>query len=144
MNNEIILSLELFALVNWIMKNEKRKLNNLVKHALKNGLVDKFEKISINESTEINEQFYVTIINFLLLIEDCLTKNLNRMKTNKKKNDILLPVLKKMNSYDISTDSIFLKRKKTLKTDNNLTDMKKKLFQQIIKNWKPDKNDLLN
>ncbi len=38
--SDIVLSFELLVLINWLMQNEKQMLNNLIKHALKNGLAD--------------------------------------------------------------------------------------------------------
>lgn len=140
MENDITLSFELLVLINWLMQNEKPMLNNLIKHALKNGLSEEFEKISNAENIEINEQFYTTILGFLLSIEDNLIEHLSQIKINKAEKNDILPVLKKIDLRNIRIKPIFSESKHSI----NSEDTKNVLFQQVLKNWKPDKNDLLN
>lgn len=141
---EIVLSFELLVLINWLMQNERQMLNNLIKHALKNGLAQEFEKISDMDNIEVNEQFYTTIISFLLFMEDGLVQNLSQIKISKDTHDDIFPVLKKIDMKDINIKPIFsgVKQSQTASVDTEET--KNVLFHQILKNWKPNKNDLLN
>lgn len=142
MDGEIVLSFELLVLINWLMQNEKQHLSNLLKHALKNGLSEEFEKISNADNIEINEQFYTTVIGFLMFLEDNLLENLSQVKIDKNEKDNIIPILKKIDLRDINIKPIF----STSKQEKNINQKKSTdvLFQQVLKSWKPGKNDLLN
>lgn len=144
MEGDIVLSFELLVLVNWLMQNEKQMLNNLIKHALKNGLDQEFEKISSTDNIEVNEQFYTTIISFLLFMEDSLIECLSHIKINKDTQDDILPVLKKIDMRNINVKPTFSVAKKSKAQNISTEETKDVLFQQILKSWKPNKNDLMN
>jgi hypothetical protein len=140
MESDISLSFELLVLLNWIMQNERPILNNMIKHALKDGLEDEFEKLANAESVEVNEQFYTTVLGFLLSMEDCLIEHLSQIKINKNVKKDISPLLKRLELMGIRIKPVFSASKLQKSPD----DAKNVLFQQILKNWKPDKNDLLN
>lgn len=144
MEGDIILSFELLVLINWLMQNEKQMLNNLIKHALKNGLAEEFEKISGIDNIEVNEQFYTTVISFLLFMEDGLVQNLSKIKIDRNSKDDIFPVLNKIDMKDINIKPIFSGAKHSTTTSIDTEETKNILFHQILKNWKPNKNDLLN
>ncbi len=139
MESDITLSFELLVLLNWIMQNEKPTLNSLIRNALKNGLEGEFEKLASAEKIEINEQFYTTVLGFLLSMEDCLIEHLSRIKINKNAKKDISPLLKRLELMGVRIKPVF-----STKHQKNAEDTKNVLFQQILKNWKPDKNDLLN
>lgn len=146
-SSDIVLSFELFVLINWLVQNERPMLNNLIKHALKNGLAEEFEKISGLDTIEVNEQFYTTVISFLLFMEDGLVQNLSKIKIDKNSKDDIFPVLNKIDMKNINIKPIFsgTKHSATANGNNRNTEESKNiLFHQILKNWKPNKNDLLN
>ena len=68
MDGDIVLSFELLVLINWLMQHERQMLSNLIKHALKNGLNEELEKISNSNDIELNEQFYSTVLGFLIFM----------------------------------------------------------------------------
>jgi hypothetical protein len=144
MEGDIVLSFELLVLVNWLMQNEKPMLSNLVKHALKNGLAQELEKISNTDDIEVNEQFYTTIISFLLFMEDSLIDCLSHVNINEETQDDMLPVLKKIDMQNINIKPTFSVAKKSKTQNISTEETKDVLLQQILKSWKPNKNDLLN
>jgi len=144
MEGDIVLSFELLVLINWLMQNEKQMLNNLIKHALKNGLAEEFEKISGIDNIEVNEQFYTTVISFLLFMEDGLVQNLSQIKIDRNSKDDIFPVLNKIDMKDINIKPIFSGAKHSTTASVDTEETKNILFHQILKNWKPNKNDLLN
>ncbi len=142
--SDIVLSFELLVLINWLMQNERPMLNNLIKHALKNGLAEEFEKISGIDNIEVNEQFYTTVISFLLFMEDGLVQNLSKIKIDKNSKDDIFPVLNKIDMKNINIKPIFSGAKHSSTANSDTEESKNILFHQILKNWKPNKNDLLN
>lgn len=144
MEGDIVLSFELLVLINWLMQNEKQMLNNLIKHALKNGLAQEFEKISGIDDIEVNEQFYTTIISFLMFMEDGLVQNLSKIKIDGNSKDDIFPVLNKIDMKDFNIRPTFSNTKHSTTSNTDTEETKNILFHQILKNWKPNKNDLLN
>ena len=144
MEGDIVLSFELLVLINWLMQNERQMLNNLIKHALKNGLAQEFEKISGADDIEVNEQFYSTVLGFLLFMEDGLIENLSQIKINEENRDDVYTELRKIDLKNINIKPVFSTSKNSKIEPGNLNETKNVLFQQVLKSWKPNKNDLMN
>lgn len=146
MDVDISISLELLILLEWLVKNEKPLLDNIVKQSLKNGLLPKLNQTANLSNVDLVEQFYPTIIDFLATLENSLVENIN--KTNQQTTQDILPVLKKINLSDINLQTIFLSSNQATKRVKNqktgAAGSQKILFQQILKNWKPGKKDRLN
>jgi HD-GYP domain-containing protein (c-di-GMP phosphodiesterase class II) len=152
MNANISLSFELILLLNWLLKYEKAELNSLVKHALENGFMQEIEKVSLENYTQLSDQFYNSILEFLLFFEQALLQNLIAINVNEVTNNAVLPLIKKIDFENLDIKTLWLSMQQTKeKISKSKNDLEQKpeqinnlLFEQLLKNWKPSKKSPVN
>jgi hypothetical protein len=157
MDSSLSLSFELVYLMSWLLKNEKTMLNNLVKHAIKNGFDRDVKQLKSVDFTKISDQFYHTILDFLLYLEEALKKDLNKIKLDKQTEKIIFPIVKNINQKALNTDTIkrslqqtkahFANKNGNDKTTGNnkqAQEAREILFKHVLKNWKPTNNEQMN
>jgi len=162
MSTDLSLSIELIYLMDWIVKNEKTLLNNLVKHSIENGFIKELDKIDLGNHTNPDLLFEV-VYAFMTKIEDCLVENLEKAQLSDSQSEEIIPAIKKisMESIDLKTMWLSLQQTKiqlnkvqkqqnrhekldvenAQNTKHNSTSI---LFEQIIKNWKPTKKEIIH
>ncbi len=169
MSTQISLSFELICLVSWLLKNEKAMLNTLVKHAIQHGFVDELQQLENADQANTNENLYETLLDFLEHLEQTLIKNLETIHVDHKTKDEILPALQKIENDSLDFKTVWLSMQQTKAKVNkkhhkavnashahtpqsskpapqdiaqpNATDI---LFEQILKNWKPNNKESVN
>lgn len=173
MTAQISLSFELICLINWLLKNEPAMLNTLVKNAIERGFVDELEKVEMLEQspsteTEATDNLYNTLLDFLEFLEHTLIKNLETVQVDNTTKDAILPALQKLevDSLDVKTMWLSMQQtkarvnkkmraKNTQCSNSHNHDVVEKpklaiespteiLFEQLIKNWKPNNKETIN
>ncbi|MFH0898965.1 MAG: hypothetical protein V1855_05275 [bacterium] len=154
-NTSLSLSLELICLIAWLLKHEKSKLNVLIKRAIKNGLIQELDKLEKRDFLKASEELHMTVLDFLMFLEDSLIENLKTSHLDIKTERTLIPPLKNMEEDALPAQTIQLSIKEAKdqliqekQTDPTVSEdvdhVKQVLFEQIIKNWKPSNKELLN
>lgn len=150
MDKHLSLSFELIYLMGWLLKHEKGMLNSLVKHALKNGLAQDLENVHFDQDNDSSKELQAIILDFLSFLERSLAKNLdaNDAKLNAKHES--------ENHADDTAKAIDIKtrlqRAKQLlakelteeKSSSSKKNNRESMFNQMLKNWKPNKSDLVH
>ncbi len=152
MNSNISLSFELVLLLNWLLKHKKAQLNDLIKDALENGFMQEIAIVSPSDHSQLTNQFYNSILEFLLFFEQSLLKNLAAINADEATNSVILPLVKKIDFDNLDAKTLWLsmqqtkKKISTNKADHNYQPEKINdlLFEQLLKNWKPNKKNPLN
>ena len=155
MGTDLSLSLELICLMDWIVKNQKNELNLLVKHAVENGFVGELEKLD-NPNYSKADHLYNSVIEFLTLLEKYLIQNLEKFELSENQTSEIIPAITKLNMENIDLKTLWLSLQQTkvqLKKkekqpvaipDPSKTNSTTILFEQILKNWKPNKKENIN
>lgn len=150
MDKHLSLSFELIYLMGWLLKHEKGMLNSLIKHALKNGLAQDLEKVNFDEHGEVSQELQSIILEFLGFLERSLAKNLDAS------HDEMHHSEKGLKQQDTQEIKLRLQRAKQLlakelASRNQEADSKqaskeprKDTLDQVLKTWKPSKNDLIH
>lgn len=153
MTTQISLSLELMCLINWLVKNEKTLLNSLVKQAVAHGLIDELQQLDQVDPQHAADELYLTIFDFLDHLEQALIKNLETVQVDIKTKDAILPSLQKIEGSSLDFKTMWQSMQQTKariskKNANSLTphikNPKDILFEEILKNWKPNKKETIN
>jgi hypothetical protein len=153
MNTNLSLSLELVYMLEWLLKNEKNLLNKLIKDAIQKGFLQDANRADTEIYIQNPELVYTTILDFIVSLENLLSKNLEETaKTTTAENEIL-PTLKKIDTEflesTIITASIQQTRERLNQNNKEIetkqpVDAKRLLLENIIKNWSPSKNEIMN
>jgi hypothetical protein len=152
MNTSLSLSFELIYLLGWLLKHEKNTLDALIKQAVKNGLAIDLKKITTEDQEKMTDQLYGTVLDFLVYLEDALANNLDGVQGDSATDQMLYPALNKFtnNSLDIQTIKLSMQQARERlqnKTTENpsqaeaIENGKSILFEQLLKNWNPSKNE---
>ena len=152
MNTSLSLSFELIYLLGWLLKHERTTLDALIKQAVKNGLAVDLNKITTDDQDKMSEQLYGTVLDFLVHLENTLASNLEGVHTDNTTNQILYPALNKFtnNSLDIQTIKLSMQQARERLQNKSATNQpstdaieqgKSILFEQLLKNWHPSKNE---
>lgn len=152
MNANISLSFELILLLNWLVKNEKAQLNNLIKGALEKGFIQEIEALSSHDSPQLADQFYASILEFLVFFEQSLLNNLEAMDIDEATTNAVLPLIKKMDFENLDAKTLWLSMqqikgkmsKARIQPAQGVEQINNLLFERLLKNWKPNKKILLN
>ncbi|MBX9831220.1 hypothetical protein K2X40_04655 [Candidatus Babeliales bacterium] len=174
MNTSLSLSFELIYLIGWLLKNEKQMLNTLIKNAIKKGLGQDLNAINPQDHSKVNEQLYNTLIDFLNFMEDSLLNNMDELQVDTKTEKAMLAALRKVDldaldvnavrtsmqqtkeelstknvsTLEVASDSDQLTTLEPSEPDDIEFDNNEKaatiLLKNIIKNWKPSLNELIN
>lgn len=169
MSAQISLSFELISLLNWLLRHEKAMLNAMLKQALEHGFAEELEKLDAASlaSTE-SEELYNTVLDFLEYLEQSLIKNLETISVDNKTKDAIMPTLQKLEADSLDHKTLWLSMQQTkarmLKAKQCATEKQqpqaiaaeaakdtkhtehanKILFEQLLKNWKPNNKDVMN
>lgn len=148
MDVDISISIELLILLDWLINKDKGSLDNIVENALESGLYQKLDMATDINNPELLELLYPTVIDFLLLLENSLAQKLVTKQNQTLNSREILPVLRKLNLKDINLDTLYLSTSQANKKLKNhkvsLENTQRTLFEQILKNWKPNKDNLQN
>jgi hypothetical protein len=141
--SQFVLSFELLTLLAWLIEHDADKLQKIVDKALTSGLAQKLRRSDPREQTEeITEQARYNIIEFFGLLETVLSTafHKNTFKCVTEKN--LLPALDHIDSTICDRETIRDSLEKTAtKLQNHPSDNPEKiLFEEILRSWKPGKN----
>jgi hypothetical protein len=151
MASSLLLSFELIYLFGWLLKNEKPKLESLIKLAIKNGLKEELDDTKkSNVSPVLNEDLYDTFIDFVDYMENSLLDKLEKRanKTVQKKISTSLENINpKLKNIDQQVVWVALKQAEnelSQKKGKTSKEAKKILLDKILKNWTPTKKDDIN
>ena len=127
MSTSFSLSLELVLLMDWLLKHEKKALNELIKKSLSSGLSKEIELYDtftqeqlLDLDSEMSEELHSSILEFLMHMENKLLDGLDTKKPSLNTKDFL-SIAPKINN-----------QKKDL------------AFSELLKNWTPKTNEPIN
>lgn len=155
MSASLSLSFELICLMGWLLKHEKTTLNALVQQAMKNGLGQALKEINPDEYAKLSEELHATILDFLFYLEETLAYNLDKTENSEEEKIVITQKiahpLKKLNYENIDHQTLKmsvrqakaeLSEKKSESLDPDQA--RQLLYEHIMKNWKPSKNEVMN
>jgi len=157
MTAHISLSFELISLIRWIIKNERNLLNNLVKQAVEHGFAEELNNVQTTpDPKSANDHMAHNVLDFLEFLEDSMMKNLESIQVDNKTKDVILPTLQRLEAGNLDVKTVLLSLQQTKarltkgqnkqQTQQSLDEQEASLilFQQLLKNWKPNNKEIVN
>ncbi len=137
-----------------LLKNEKKNLKSLIEKAIANGLSEELKQTASFDQHKMLGQLHGTLLEFVLHLEKLLIEHMEETEFNKDNEEQLTNALKKVDlqSFDVKTLWLSLQQVKD-KLENKHQEaspiapsnpVQKLLFEQLLKNWKPENNDPIN
>lgn len=145
MSNNFSISLELIYLMSWLLKNERNSLKEIINNAISKGLSEEIKNINHDDILKNNDIINDTVLDFLYFLEDSLLDNLKDNNINLNINE----TIQKLNSPKLDFNTVWIsmlkaQAEKTHNKDNSLKDSNNLLYTELIKNWRPNKNEPVN
>ncbi|MBD3231219.1 hypothetical protein GF322_01000 [Candidatus Dependentiae bacterium] len=145
MSTTLSLSLELIYLMNWLLKNDKNKLKKIIEESIKSGLAQEIDQIdNFNNDFENLDSIHNSILDFLFFMEDTLLEALEKKDSDFIEKEKLKPTIQKINSQKIDLKTLWMSIQQTKIKNTSKKDLKKLLLSELIKNWRPKKNEPVN
>lgn len=138
-NTHLTVSHELLLLLQWLITHEEKKLQNIIKKAMKSGLHLELDNHSKHKTDAISSNLSETVSDFFSLLEDCLTEVVdNNISHNQHQK--MVPALDKIDSTvcDSTIIQSSLEKASTEFAKNPERNAHEILFHELLKNWKPD------
>ncbi len=151
--NNISLSFELICLMSWLMKNEKKSINALVKLAIEHGFTENLEVGNEDDPHQMAEHLYSTVTDFLLYLEESLLQQLNENSDLSQQD--LLPMIKKLDG-ELDRATLWQSMQQTRKELSNLNlnstqpdtasrrDAELLFLKKMLKNWSLSEEEIIN
>lgn len=138
--NQYELSYELLYFLKWLVEFEASSLQKLVKRAVSSEFKQRLKQ---QERTEkVSENIQYTILDFLDLLESLIEEELYNESVKQAQKQNLLPAVNKIDSYECDVETVrssinTATAQIKINPDLNAKDI---LCKEILKHWKPSKN----
>lgn len=145
--NQLTISYNLLALLRWMAQYERPRLKKIIITALKDGLQQELNVLSImKDDPELSEDLHTGVLDIFELLETLLGESLKEQAVERAREKKLLPSAEQIDS-SICDNSLVQSsiEKTTAKVDlNPELNPQEQLFKEILKRWRPDNKNLLN
>lgn len=143
--NKFILSHELIALLLWILDHEEKALATLIKKAVISGLKHEISYNTPMHNEELIEEAQNTVVEFFNVMESHMAEALHEQSIKKASEKKLLPAIDQLDSaiFDDETVRLCVAKATNLPKDSKRT-AKEALCKELLKNWNPQKNQVIN
>jgi len=140
---QLEISQELICLLEWIITNQHKELQELIDTSFRNGL-DKAIQHENNDERTFNPEAHDIILEFFNALKNGLHIAATNEAARKIKEQKLLPELKHIDTtvYDSQTLQKVLKKTTQACEENPGILPKYVLFKELLKNWKTDKKEI--
>lgn len=137
-NGQFVLSYELLCLFRWLVEYHADDLKPIIAKALTNGLKDELDMMDKAEQLPAIEDVQFSIVDFFSLLENLLLDGIDESVEQQAQQQDLMPAIDKIDTTvcDNETVRFSLERVTSLLKDNPSTNMKRALFEEILKRWK--------
>lgn len=142
--DQFTISVELLRLMQWIIEHDQEGLKRLINRALSQGLHRHME--TPQDATETSDAAHHSIIDFFLLMEALLIETANEQAVKSALQQNLVPSINRIDTAECDTHTVqFSLQKATNKLKTNPDESPRELLlKELIKNWKPNKKQVVN
>lgn len=146
-DGQFILSYELIALLQWLMDHDAEKMKKMIDKALASGLREKIaqESIRVQQANDL-EEIQANLLDFFGMMESLLVESLHDHAVKKALESNLLPAIDHIDSSVCDNHTVRSCVEKTTSTieRNPKANPQELLFKELLRSWKPSKENSLN
>lgn len=140
-NTQLTVSYELLLLLRWLIEHEEERVKKLVQKALQGGLHKQIQSFSLDkQDSEVTQELHYSVTDFFNLVELLLAESVSAQVEYDAKQKNLMPTVDQIDSTICDTDTVrsSLERAASVIAKNPDANAKDVLFQELLKNWKPN------
>ena len=153
MNSNLSVSAELIHLLGWLLKHERKALLYLVNKSVASGLLTEIDQHS---NVLYDEKLHAILHDFLAFMEESLVESVQNTPTGAQVEEKLISDVRKIDScalnkkilkqsiHQVKKHLHYRDQTKNAPESTPNKDAARLLFKQLLKNWKPTKQDLEN
>lgn len=144
--NQFVISYELLALLMWIIEREDKAIARLVKRAFSGGLKHEIDALPRAHNAQLIDDAQHTIVNFFNILESHVLETMHEDTVQQAIAKNLLPAI---DQIDVTACDMMTMRKSIEKAAyapgaRTQEQAKELLCKELLRCWKPSKNQLLN
>ncbi len=144
--DQLVISYELLQLMEWIVEHESDALKKLIIRALKRGFDDQLKQSQNYKELYSAEDMQNNVIDFLALLEALLIEATNEKEVDSIIQKNLMPAIDHVDTANC--DSSTLKSSIAIATSkmhrNSKENVQEIFLKELLKRWKPNKNNSNN
>lgn len=147
-NNQLVVSYKLILLLQWLTEHEHHALKKLITKALQEGLSQEFVALQAATADDLdNDVLQQNIINFFELLEQLIYQIYNEEHIKEVIQRSMIPALDHLDTAlvkDMQALEVSIAKATSAISDKPGKNAKEVLCKELLKNWKPQKNLVLN
>lgn len=143
--NQFVITYELLSLLLWIIEHEDEALVKIVKKAFASGLQDEMKRDQPVNDAQLLEEAQQGIIDFFGMLESHMLEAMHEQSIQRALEKNLLPAIDHIDTAicDNATVRMSVEKATSSTQDSNET-AKEILYKELLKRWKPGKNQNFN
>lgn len=143
--NQFVITYELLALILWIIEHEHETLAKIVKKAFHSELKDSIKRNHYLDDAHLLEEAQQAIIDFFGILESHMIDALHEQSVQRALEKNLLPAISHIDTAVCDNAIVRTSVEKATKSSsNNPQNAKETLYKELLKRWKPAKNQGFN
>lgn len=143
--NQFVITHELLSLILWIIEHEDGSMAKMVHKAFASGLKHTIKKNRQMDDQQILEDAQQAIIDFFGILESHMIDAMHEQSMKRAVQKNLLPAIDKIDSVTCNAGVIRRSIEKATRSFTNSPETAKKaLYKELLKRWKPKKNQIAN
>lgn len=143
--NQFVITHELLSLILWIIEHEDGSMARMVQKAFASGLKDKIKRNRNLNDQQLLEDAQQAIIDFFGILESHMIDALHEQSMERAIQKNLLPAIDQIDSATCNASMIRRSIEKATRSYTSSHETAKKaLYKELLKRWKPKKNQIAN
>jgi hypothetical protein len=143
--NQFVISYELLALILWILEHEDETLAALIKKAFASGLQDTIPQNPPANDTNLLEEAQQAIIDFFSVMESHMIDSMHEKSVQKAMEKNLFPAIDQIDLAICDDETVRISVENTTNMPHNAKETPKEaLCRELLRNWNPQKNQVVN
>ncbi len=144
-NNQFVITYELLSLLLWIIEHEDETLVKIVKKAFAAGLQDEMKRDQPVNDAQLLEEAQQGIVDFFGMLESHMLEVMHEQSVQRALEKNLLPAIDQIDTAICDDATVRMSvEKATSSTKASEETAKKILYKELLKHWKPGKNQSFN
>jgi hypothetical protein len=141
-DEQFVISYELLCLLRWLIEHDADKFKKMISRAVMRGLKHRIQHISTFSDEEALEDAHENMIEFFSTLESMLIETIQEQSDQNTIRKHMIPAIERLDSSSCDDTLVQSSLEKTQNKiiNNHHENPQDVLLKEILKHWKPNKN----